>query len=358
MGQPYAVQVADKQATARASLALAGPHLQWLEPQLSPSEGFRNKAKLVVGGRRGAPTLGILDATGAGVDLRRCGLYEPGLAAVLPALAELVASSGIRPYNVRARTGELKYLIVTHSPDDALMVRFVVRSAERVESVRALLPQLRQTLPHAVVVSVNIHPEHKAVLEGEQEVVLSRRTALPMRVDPITLYLRPRSFFQTNTVVAQALYDRAAQWCADVSPRTVWDLYCGVGGFALRCAGPERRVVGVELSADAISSARRSAAVGAPGSVDFVVDDAAAFAQRHAAPDLVVVNPPRRGIGPALAQRLEESQVTDVLYSSCNVTSLAADLAGMPSLRPVRAQLFDMFPQSDHCEVLVQLSRS
>lgn len=365
MGEPYAGQLATKQAAARAALAAVAPDPQWLQPQPSPPEGFRNKAKLVVGGRRGAPTLGILDAAGAGVDLRHCGLYEPGLAAALPVLAELVASSGIPPYDVRARAGELKYLIVTHSPDGALMVRFVVRSADQVEVVRALLPRLRQALPHAVVVSVNVHPEHKAVLEGDEEIVLTARAALPMRLDPMTLYLRPRSFFQTNTVVAQALYDRAAQWCAQAAPATVWDLYCGVGGFALRCAAPGRRVVGVEVAPDAVVSARRSAAAlvrafrpthPAP-SLEFVEADATAYARHHDDPDLVVVNPPRRGIGPDLSARLENSQVGNVLYSSCNVTSLAADLRRMPSLRPVRAQVFDMFPQSEHFEVLVHLRR-
>jgi 23S rRNA (uracil747-C5)-methyltransferase len=90
----------------------------------------------------------------------------------------------------------------------------------------------------------------------------------------------------------------------------------------------------------------------------FIAADATQWAQQQeSAPDLVVVNPPRRGIGPELAAWLESSGVAHVLYSSCNAESLARDLAEMPSLRPVRAQVFDMFPHTAHFETLVLLRR-
>ena len=93
--------------------------------------------------------------------------------------------------------------------------------------------------------------------------------------------------------------------------------------------------------------------------VQFVAGDATAFAAGSPdVPEVVVVNPPRRGIGPALARWLEASGVRRVLYSSCHAESLAGDLAAMPSLRPVRARLLDMFPQTAHDEVLVELRRA
>jgi 23S rRNA (uracil747-C5)-methyltransferase len=116
-------------------------------------------------------------------------------------------------------------------------------------------------------------------------------------------------------------------------------------------------VVGVESSEQAIESARLSAAA-LEVSAEFLAGDATAYALgATGAPDLVVVNPPRRGIGPDLAGWLEASAVRHVVYSSCNADSLARDLAAMPSLRPVSARLLDMFPHTDHHEVLVLLSR-
>jgi 23S rRNA (uracil747-C5)-methyltransferase len=359
MGTPYAEQLADKQGRAGTALADVAPRLTWLDPARSPASHYRNKAKLVVGGRTGNPTLGILDERGRGVDLRRCGLYEPGLAATFDPLHRLVADLGLEPYDVPARRGELKYLIVTHSPDGEHLVRFVLRSDRHVADLRAALPRLLADLPSARVVTANLHPEHKAVLEGDTEVALTAQTLLPMRVGDVTLLLGPKSFFQTNTAVAGALYRQARDWVDDAAPGVVWDLYCGVGGFARHATAPGRTVLGVETSAEAVDAARASVDAGGPASGDrptFVVGDATT-AVLSPAPDLVVVNPPRRGIGADLAGWLEASPASTVVYSSCNVDSLARDLAAMPSLHPVTGRVFDMFPQTPHTEVMLRLER-
>ena len=207
------------------------------------------------------------------------------------------------------------------------------------------------------MVTINVQPDHKAVLEGEREIVLTDESTLPMRLATgVTLRLGPKSFFQTNPFVAEALYDQARSWVADLDVRRIWDLYCGVGGFALTWQG-RTQVLGVEMSADAIAAAQATA-----GALEvdarFVAADATSYAvSAGVVPDLVVVNPPRRGIGPELAGWLEQSGVEHLVYSSCNAESLARDLALMPSLWPVEAQVLDMFPHTTHYEVIVLLSR-
>ncbi len=362
MGRAYAEQLADKNHRCHLALSSLVPQLDWLEPFASAESGFRNKAKLVVGGTTAHPTLGILDPHGRGVDLRDCGLYEPALHAAIPHLADFVRGARLTPYDVPRRQGELKYLLVTASPTGALMLRIVLRSTAQLPQIRAALPALHAALPHLDVVTVNLHPEHKAVLEGETEIPLTNQTELRMPVADVVLHLGPRSFFQTNTAVAAGLYRQAAAWIDAAQPSSVLDLYCGVGGFALHAAAPGRHVTGIELSPDAITAARRSAAdlrATRPdlGPVEFASGDATAYTLTHPAPDLVVVNPPRRGLDEALTDWLEASTVRDVLYSSCNVTTLTRDLARMPSFLARQARLFDMFPQTDHHEVMVWLRR-
>jgi 23S rRNA (uracil747-C5)-methyltransferase len=381
MGQPYEEQLASKDRHCRHLLAdHAG--LEWLPPVPSRESGYRNKAKMVVGGTVDAPTLGILDPRGRGVDLRECGITSPGLQAAMPALAAFVTRAALTPYDVPTRRGELKNLLVTESPDGELMLRFVLRSQEPVARIRKHLPSLLAALPALRVVSANILPEHKAVLEGDQEIALTDATTLTMRVNGLDLHLRPQSFFQTNTEIAAALYRQAQHWVEDLAPASVWDLYCGVGGFALHCAGrgagrgdgrdagrgdgrgagrragPDRDVTGIEVSTEAIASARLSARDAGLDRVRFGAGDATAFALgASTAPDLVIVNPPRRGLGRELCGWLESSSVRHVVYSSCNAVSLARDLAAMPSLRPVSGRVLDMFPQTTHYEVMVLLER-
>ncbi|WP_308798610.1 23S rRNA (uracil(747)-C(5))-methyltransferase RlmC [Agromyces silvae] len=357
MGDPYAAQLAAKQRRAEELLAPFGVGT-WHPAVASGERDYRNKAKMVVGGTVDAPTIGVLDADGHGIDLQACGICSPGHRAAFPVLARFITLARLTPYDVATRRGELKHLIVTESPDGELMVRFVLRSSEPLPRLRKHLPTLLAELPHARVVSANLLPEHKAVLEGVDEVVLTEQQTLPMRLNDVTMHLRPQSFFQTNTAIAEALYAEARDWIRGLAPDEAWDLYSGVGGFALHIADGRTAVTGIETSVEAVASAELSRTDAVLSRVGFAAGDATAFALgAAAAPDLVIVNPPRRGIGAELAGWLEQSDASHVLYSSCNAVSLAKDLAAMPSLRPVRARVFDMFPQTTHFEVMTLLER-
>jgi len=366
---PYAAQLAAKSERCMALLPQI-PQAAWLPPVASADRGYRNRAKLVVGGVAGVAggiTLGILGPDGRGVDLRECAIQAPEIAAVIPTLAAFIERSGLAPYDVPARRGELKFVHVTVSPDAELMLRFVTRTAEGLTVIRSRIDELRRAIPHAAVISVNLLPEHKAVLEGDDETVLHGDTLTMRCVAPeagevareVILHLQPQSFFQTNTAVALELYAQARRWVTAIDPASLWDLYCGVGGFALHCARPGRDVLGVEIAPAAVASAARSARQ-AGVTARFLAADATAFALAAAPaelPELVIVNPPRRGIGVELATWLERAAVPHVVYSSCNPESLAKDLAQMPGYAVREARVFDMFPHTTHLEVAVLLER-
>lgn len=360
---PYDTQLRDKHLRCSEMLPSV-PDSAWLSPVRSGDHDFRNKAKLVVGGVSGRVTLGILGPDGTGVDLRDCLIQSPGIRRMIPKLADFLEGTGLAPYDVPRRRGELKYVHVTEAPSGELMLRFVVRSEFALERLRNWTEELLRLVPNAAVVSVNLLPEHKAVLEGDREELLLG-SSLSMQLGEVALHLQPQSFFQTNTAVARALYAQAAEWVQRADPASLWDLYCGVGGFALHCAAgvagaAQRDVLGVELSEAAVQSARRSARE-AGISARFEAADATEFAvgaTADAIPNLVIVNPPRRGIGAELAGWLEGSAgVRDVIYSSCNPESLARDLAAMPSYEVREARVFDMFPHTRHLEVAVLLRR-
>lgn len=372
LDQPYAAQLAAKQARSIEALAsvrrtsAAGADttpLTWLDPWANRPFHFRNRAKMVVAGTAQAPTLGILDPTGRGIDLRACPLHEPVILDALPHVADLIRRAGLQPYDVPRRRGELKHVLVTASPDGDLMARFVLRSQRQLPQLTEHLPRLQGELPNLRVVTANLQPEHKAVLEGDTEIHLAGAATLPMRIDHLTLHLRPQGFFQTCTDAAAALYRQAADWVDQAAPTTIWDLYCGVGGFGLFAAGPGRHVVGVETSAEAVAAATATAQTlgETAGTVEFIVADATAWALEQAArglaPDLVVLNPPRRGIGAELCAWLESAPTTRAIYSSCHLDSLITDVNRLPSWTPRTARLVDMFPHTAHQEVIVELVR-
>ena len=354
---PYATQLAAKQA--QLSAMLVDDAVDWLPPVASAETGFRNRAKMVVSGSAQMPRLGILDASGAGVDLEDCPLYPPALQAAFAPLRRLIRTAGIEPYSVPRRRGELKYLLVTLAEDSGqLMVRFVLRSRAALPQLRKHLPPFTAELPQVRVLTANLQPVHQAVLEGPQEIMLGAYDALPLRLNALTLWLGPQAFFQTNTAVAAALYRQARAWVQAIDPPEVLDLYCGIGGFALHCADGRRDVLGIEASAAAVALARRGARDNRLERLRFEAADAAQGSRAlQSLPPLVIVNPPRRGLGAELCATLQTSATRWLIYSSCNAESLARDLAALPGFRVRRARILDMFPHTAHCEVLCLLER-
>lgn len=358
----YAQQCQQKQTTVQATLSQFADDITWLPLVPSRTAGFRNKAKMVVSGHWQSPILGVLDRHFQAHDLVNCFLYPTELQATFEPIRAWIQQIQLMPYDVIKRQGELKYLIISiDEHTQALMCRFVLRSVQSLAVIQQHLPTLMQSLPNLQVVSVNIQPLHAAIMEGEQEILLTEQRVLTHWLNGLPLHCHPRSFFQTNSQVAASLYAQAQAWIANIQPKQLWDLFCGVGGFALHAAQVmQGQVAGIEINADAIDSAQRSAThLGLSERMNFRALTAHDFAQTStdSAPDCIIVNPPRRGIGVELCQFLNDSAATHLIYSSCNPDSLAQDIERLHHFKPIQAQVFDMFPHTHHAEVLVLLVR-
>ncbi|WP_313757970.1 23S rRNA (uracil(747)-C(5))-methyltransferase RlmC [Atlantibacter hermannii] len=335
------------------------PVEQWCEPVSGAESAFRNKAKMVVSGSVEKPLLGMLHRDGSAEDLTDCPLYSDAFRRVFTVLKPFIARAGLTPYNVARKRGELKYLLITESTlDGGMMLRFVLRSETKLAQLEAALPWLLAQLPQLKVVSANIQPVHMAIMEGEREIVFTAERALEENFNGVPLWIRPQSFFQTNPQVASQLYATARDWVRALPVKHMWDLFCGVGGFGLHCATPAMRLTGIEIAPEAIASARQSAEMLGLTDVHFQALDSTRFATaQQDIPDLVVVNPPRRGIGEELCEFLSAMAPKTILYSSCNAQTMAKDIRLLEGYRIEKIQLFDMFPHTAHYEVLTLLQR-
>ncbi|WP_299805723.1 23S rRNA (uracil(747)-C(5))-methyltransferase RlmC [uncultured Shewanella sp.] len=359
--QPMSAQV-DAKSQVLSQLLSGFDVEQWHQPVFGPDSGFRNKAKMVALGAAHQPILGIVTPTGEPVSLCDCNLYPDDMQQLLHRLELFVRQAGIPPYNVDKAKGELKFILLTRSQiKGEYLLRFVLKSHKSIERIERELPKLLSEYPQIKVVSVNIQPVHMAILEGEEELFLTEETRLSEQFNDVPLFIRPKSFFQTHPEIAAKLYQTAREWVAELKPNTLWDLFCGVGGFGLHCASKDIGLTGIEISAEAITCAKLSAEAMGLTQVNFTALDSTDFAQGCDAkdkPDVIIVNPPRRGIGESLCQSLSAFAPKAILYSSCNPHSLAKDLAHIQGYRIQKVQLFDMFPHTDHFEVLVLLIKS
>ena len=360
----YPEQLAQKQQSCQNMLGAVCADMMWLPPCPSPEQGFRNKAKMVVSGHWSDPVLGIQSSDGRAIDLTACPLYPEPFYPLFDQIKTWIRLCCLMPYCVTQRTGELKFVLISYSQStQAWMIRWVLASTNPVARMRQHLPELLAMLPPTCVVSVNIQPVAMAILEGETEILLTEQHAICYLFNHIPLYCRPKSFFQTNDLVAAALYLQVQAWVLTLNPQKMWDLFCGVGGFALHCAQvlSQTQITGIEVSQQAIHAAQLSAAQLGYDEHRVLfralrVQDFSAQAEDH--PELIIVNPPRRGLGSELCAVLNDMVgVRWLIYSSCHPVTLAQDMVNLSAFVPVKARLFDMFPHTDHAEVVILLSR-
>lgn len=355
----YSAQLHQKEIILLKSLApfFQGPLGQTYS---SKTEGFRNKVKLIVTGTKDNPILGLWgeDDLDAGREILNCPLHHPKLNELMGALPEFIKLCRLEPYQIASRTGELKGLIAFISNDtNEMYLRFVLRSKESLDRIKKNISSLQQILPNLQCVSTNIQPVAHAILEGEEEVFLTEKIFVNHKLGRVKFQIGPRAFVQTNQLVATALYQTASEWVQELKVARFCELFCGQGAFSFFVAPHVKAALGIEVNLEAVLNAKMTAKREGLEHLDFKCSDAALVEKEISEfkADLLLVNPPRRGLGLSL-ELIQKSKSPYILYSSCSYQTLTRDLEKLSQNYSVqKVQIFDMFPHTDHFETLVLL---
>ena len=177
----------------------------------------------------------------------------------------------------------------------------------------------------------------------------------------IEFSVAPAAFFQVNTHMAEKLYETAADYIREAAPASVLDLYCGIGSIGLCTTPPETRLIGVEIVPDAVECAKQNAAA-CKRQAEFIAADAfaaaAELARRGERPELVILDPPRKGLSEELCGLLCEMRPPHLVYISCDPATLARDIVRLrDTYTPQKYSVADLFPGTDHIETAVLLKR-
>lgn len=353
----YNRQLQEKEKKLRTALDIT------LLPSVnSPEQHFRNKAKFVVTGTIIEPVIGLVgdETLDKGRELLDCSLHVEKINETLPHLKKFIQLANLVPYSIAERKGELKGIILFHSPSTGeTYLRFVLRSKEPIDRIRKHKDFLLSVFPHIKCLSVNIQPVPHALLEGEEEIFITEKIHILHRAGHVELKLDPRAFVQTNQTVATKLYQTAAEWIKEQKPERFMELFCGQGAFSFFAAPSIKEGRGIEINADAVATANETAQRSKLTQLSFKSADAASVTKEVEAyqPDLMLVNPPRRGLGKAISI-FETFRPETLIYSSCNHETLADDLRILSKdYEALKAQIFDMFPHTSHFETLVLLKK-
>lgn len=357
VGRPYAQQLASKHRRVAAALAAAlpteaAPVVEPVAP--APAQtGYRVQAKLMVGTSRHGTILGLY-APGSHrvLDVSRCPLHDPLLQQAIPVIRDALTDASV-PLHGQGRTG-VRYVLARVSVAEARVLVTLVSSRVPLPEADQLARRLRTALPLAGLL-VNENTSTGNVILGSRTERIWGEEVLRERYGAVTLTAGPTAFVQANTRMAAHIYAAIAAAAALDGRERVLDLYCGVGGIALTLAANATAVLGIEEVGAAVAAAQANAERAGTARARFVTGRVEeALADLDDAVDVVTMNPPRKGCGPGVTQRLAQLAPRRLLYLSCHPESFARDAAQLLAGGFVleRVQPFDLLPQTDHVELL------
>ena len=320
----------------------------------------RTKAKFAVFSRNDEIEFGFYSADGVAKRLEDCPLHANGINQILNSIKGILKKYKITSYDIATKKGELKYLLISKSDsNDELLLRFILRSKEALDRLRIAVIDLEALPFHVSVVTANIQPVHQAILEGDEEIILTSKKMINHQFDEFNLLLGPRSFFQVTPEIARKLYSTLALELEKNKINSVLDLYCGVGAFSFYSSRFTSKVVGVEISQEAIACAEESKRLNKISNAHFFSMDAEQYLKQSSEKfEAVIVNPPRRGLNTTIVNLLKSMQPKMIYYSSCNAETLLRDYLELKNDYSIEMfQLFDMFPYTDHFETLMCLKK-
>ena len=324
---------------------------------------YRNKGQFPVGRDETGVAFGFYRSRSHQlIPLTDCKLQSEESCALAAAVCRWADEHKVQPYDEQQHKGILRHIYVREGRA-GLHLTLVVREDALPESAR-LVELCRRAAPSlcGIVVNVNSRPGNRVL--GPDCRTLWGAGRLEDDLAGSTFRLSPLSFYQVNHAQTENLYACAAAWAAPDEHTQALDLYCGVGTITLALAARCKSVVGVEIVSQAIADARENAARNGVENVRFLCADAGQAAEKLARegfrPQVIVVDPPRKGLDEAAVRAVCAMAPRRIVYVSCDCASLARDakmLQQAGRYRPLQVRAFDMFPRTANVETVVLLSR-
>ena len=296
------------------------------------------------------------------VHVEHCLIQKPEADALAQAVRDYIARFQVEPYNEATGRGLLRHLYVRTSCRGESLACLLVNGS-RLPHEQELVDMLRAAAPGVCGVVLGENTRRGNAILGDRYRTLWGRDYLTDTLCGLELRLSVPSFYQVNHDQAQRLYEKALEYAGLTGRELAVDLYCGAGTITQVLARRARHVIGGEIVPEAIRDAEDSARRNGVENVEFLCGDASRLAaelrQRGLRPDVICVDPPRKGLAPDVVEAAASMTPGRIVYVSCDPATLARDVARFAPLgyRPVRACAVDLFPGTAHVETVVLLSK-
>ena len=321
---------------------------------------YRNKAQYPVS-KDGA--VGFYRArTHEVIECEHCLLVKPEADAAAEALREYMQSCRVAGYDEKTGRGLVRHLYIRSNAAGESLVCVLV-NGDKLPKEDRLVTLLRDACPKCTGIVLGTNTKKGNVILGDRYRTLWGSDRLEDTLCGKTFRLSVPSFYQVNRIQAERLYAKAIEFAGLTGQETVLDLYCGAGTITLALSDHAKKVLGAEIVPETIDDARENAARNGVKNVEFFCGDASDVAKKLARenlrPDVITVDPPRKGLAADVVESIAEMQPGRVVYVSCDSATMARDVKRLADLgyTAQRACAVDMFPRADHVETVVLLSK-
>lgn len=293
------------------------------------------------------------------IDVNTCYLMPEPVNAIRNEVRRFAQEHGYSFYDIRNHTGWLRNMVVRMNNEGELMVNLILGYDS--EDKKDILNHIQQQFLQITTLLYTINPKMNDSINDLEPQIWYGKGYIMIKLGDFSYKTGPKSFFQTNTLQAEKMYEVVREFADTGKKGIVYDLYCGTGSIGIFCSKNAEKIIGVELIEAAVEDARENARLNQLENTHFFAGDVAdictpAFFEQHGRPDVVITDPPRAGMHPKLVTQILAMEAPVVVYVSCNSATQARDLHILDEKYEVVAiQPLDMFPHTHHIENVVKL---
>lgn len=326
---------------------------------------YRNKVHAVFGeDRRHNIILGTYEAGSHRiVPVESCLIENEKADDIIRSVKSLLPSFKIRPYNEDTGYGLLRHVLVRVGQETGQIMVVLVLGSPVMPSKNNFVKALLRLHPEITTIVVNVNNRNTSMVLGDKEQVIYGKGFIEDELCGKTFRISSKSFYQVNPVQTTKLYNKAMEYAALTGHETVVDAYCGTGTIGLIASDRAKRVIGVELNADAVRDAVDNAKRNGVKNISFYKNDAGKFlvemAEQQAKADVLFMDPPRSGSSEEFLEAVSKIRPERIVYISCNPETLARDLKKLTKsgYRVEKSVGVDMFPWTENIETVCLLTR-
>lgn len=295
------------------------------------------------------------------IDIHECYLMDDVNNVIRNSIRSFALENNYSFYDIKHHTGWLRNIIIRHCTTGELMVNICLGYEDDLQT-KKLLDFLLKEVPSITTLLYTINPKFNDTIYDLEPVVYFGKGFVTEQLAEFSFKIGPKSFFQTNTRQAERLYTIARDFAGLTGNEIVYDLYCGTGSIGIFVSKLAKKVIGVEVIAEAIEDAKINAAMNGITHASFFAGDVikvcnSSFFEENGRPDVIITDPPRAGMHDTLVKKLLEIAAPKIVYVSCNTATQARDLGLLSEkYKMEKIQPVDMFPHTHHIECVVLMT--